>query len=70
MRKMTKECYEKMVNIANCLGMEMDNIKEYPRIERGKHDNRKQEIKKQIRKGIKDAISLDASEKRQKIKSL
>lgn len=68
MRKMTKECYQKMMHIADCIGKEIENFKECPVIERGKHEARKREIKTNIRKDIKNAITLDASVKKTKIK--
>lgn len=37
MRKMTKECYQKMMSIADCIGKEIENFKECPIIERGNH---------------------------------
>lgn len=37
MRKMTKECYQKMMNIADCIGKEMENFKECLVIEVGRH---------------------------------
>lgn len=68
MRRMTKECYQKMMNIADCIVREIENFKECLVIERGRHETRKRNIKANIRKDIKNAISLDASVKRTKIK--